>query len=193
MDMDRNCNSTKSEKAWFAVKVRERFERTVSRTIESKDIETFLPVYSVPSRRTDRTKMLEAPLFPGYAFCRIDPTCRLPILTIPGVQHFVGFGRFPSPIPDSEIESLRILARSRIAGSPGPCISRGERVRVEVGPLRGMEGVLLAFGKHLHQLVVCVELLQRSVAVTVDRDAVVPLDAPRRDIRPPDFEVRLEL
>src|SRR5437588_5498880 len=43
----------------------------------------------------------------------------------------------------------------------------GQRVRVEYGPLSGLEGFLLNF-KGRYRLVLSVSLLQRSVAVEVD-------------------------
>jgi transcription antitermination factor NusG len=167
-------------KFWFAIKVRERFERSVSGTMESKDIETFLPAYPVPRRWTDRVKVLEVPLFAGYVFCRIDPADRAQVLTIPGVHYFVGAGRVPMPVADSEIESIRTLIQSNATLSCRPYLSQGERVRVDDGPLRGVEGVLLEGGQDdADQLVVSIELLQRSVGVAIDRDSLTPLQPAR--------------
>jgi hypothetical protein len=44
----------------------------------------------------------------------------------------------------------------------------GERVRLQVGPLVGAEGIFLRV-KEEYQLVVSVTLLQRSVSVTVEK------------------------
>jgi hypothetical protein len=41
-------------------------------------------------KRSDRTKKLDLPLFPGYVFCCFDANKRLPILTTPGVVKVVG-------------------------------------------------------------------------------------------------------
>jgi hypothetical protein len=49
-------------------------------------------------------------------------------------------------------------------------------VRVERGPLRGVDGLLIR-AKDSARLVIGVTLLQRSVAVEVDPDTVVPLRA----------------
>lgn len=166
---------------WFALKVRERYERAISDAIAGKDIETFLPAYSVRRQWSDRVKKHEVPLFAGYVFCRVEPAERMPILTIPGVHYFVGIGHEPEPIGDSEIESIRALIRSGVAPFPRAYLAEGERVRVEDGPLRGVEGVLLREG-NADQLVVSIELLHRSVAVTLDRDSVAPLECRRHGI-----------
>jgi transcription antitermination factor NusG len=47
-------------------------------------------------------------------------------------------------------------------------------VRVESGPLRGMEGILSEFRRQ-HRLVLSVTLLQRSIAVEVDSAWVIPV------------------
>jgi hypothetical protein len=49
-------------------------------------------------------------------------------------------------------------------------------VRIEDGPLRGVEGVLLKEKESL-RLVLGVELLQRSIAVELEPESIVPLRA----------------
>jgi transcription antitermination factor NusG len=56
---------------------------------------------------------------------------------------------------------------SRIPNQPWPFLKVGERVRIEAGPLRGLEGVLVEF-KGNRRLILSVSLLQRSVAVEMD-------------------------
>ena len=48
-------------------------------------------------------------------------------------------------------------------------------MRIERGPLRGIEGALIR-EKNSFQLVIGVELLQRSIAVQLDADFVVPIN-----------------
>jgi hypothetical protein len=50
----------------------------------------------------------------------------------------------------------------------------GQRVRLQAGPLQGAEGIFLR-DKDEYHLVVSITLLQRSVSVVVEKDAVVPL------------------
>jgi len=63
---------------------------------------------------------------------------------------------------------------------PWPFLRIGQRVRVEYGALRDVEGILLQT-KGTQRLVLSVSLLQRSVAVEVDRDCVTPLNVRGRD------------
>jgi transcription antitermination factor NusG len=54
----------------------------------------------------------------------------------------------------------------------------GDRVRINSGPLLGLEG-LLTDVKGSHRLVLSVSLLQRSVAVEIDSAFVTALARPR--------------
>src|SRR5580658_10194171 len=92
---------------WFAVRVKSRCEKVVATIARNKGFEEFLPLYQSRSRWSDRLKAIELPLFPGYIFCRLDPRQRLPLLTIPGVLHFVGVGKVPTAIDDAEIAGIQ--------------------------------------------------------------------------------------
>ena len=82
---------TPSAFPWYALQVRTRQEASVSDQLGGQGYERFLPMYKVRRRWSDRIKEMNAPLFPGYLFCRFDPHDRLPILKTPGVIQIVGF------------------------------------------------------------------------------------------------------
>jgi transcription antitermination factor NusG len=163
--------------SWYAVRVRTNAEKSVSVALRAKGYEEYLPLYQHNSRWTDRFKILERPLFPGYVFCRLDPTFRRPLLTVPGVNGIVGFGRAFAPIEDSEIEAVRRVVLAGLPAMRGPFLASGQRVRIRSGPLDGVEGVLTRI-KNTLCVVVSITILQRSVAVEVDRDCLEPLPGP---------------
>jgi transcription antitermination factor NusG len=113
-------------------------------------------------------KEVEVPLFAGYVFCRLQLSNRLPILTIPGVVTIVGNGKTPIAIDETEIANLQSTVKSGVPAEPWPFIQIGQRVRIERGPLCGLEGILLDFRGH-QRLILSVTLLQRSVSVDVER------------------------
>ena len=133
-----------------------------------------MPVYKSSRRWSDRVKALELPLFPGYVFCRLNPQHRLPILTIPGALYFAGNGKVPVPIDDAEIAAIQTAVHSGLPTEPYAFLEVGQRVRLEVGPLTGMEGILVEASDR-QRLVVSVTLLKRSVAVTVERHWAKPV------------------
>jgi transcription antitermination factor NusG len=152
---------------WYALQVRSRHEMGVAGHLRGIGYEEFLPLYKCRKRWSDRIKEVQAPLFPGYLFCRFDPQNRLPILKTPGVIQIVGYNRQPIPVDEDEVKSIQTLVTSGIPNQPWPFLKVGERVQIEAGPLRGLEGVLTEF-KGNRRLILSVSLLQRSVAVEMD-------------------------
>jgi transcription antitermination factor NusG len=139
-----------------------------------KGYEAYLPLYRSGRRWSDRVKQLDLPLFPGYLFCRFDVLDRLPILTTPGVISVVGAGKTPIPVDDEEIEAVRAILRSGLAARPCPFLQVGSKVYIERGPLTGLEGIIANTDK-VYRLIVSVNLLQRSVAVEIDREWARPI------------------
>ena len=168
-----NCPAPYS---WFALQVRARQEFRVSEHLRSNGYERYLPHYKCSKRWSDRIKEVETPLFPGYLFCRFDPLYRLPILKIPGVIQVVGFNRQPVPVNEDEIRAIQAVVDSGLPSQPYPYLEVGDKVRIESGPLRGLEGLLVEFQGN-HRLVLSVTLLQRSVAVNIDSACVTSLRA----------------
>ncbi len=166
---------------WFALRVKSRYEKLVATMANNKGFEEFLPLYEARNRWSDRIKSVELPLFPGYVFCRLNPQYRLPLLTIPGVLHFVGIGKTPVPLEDAEIAAIQAAVQSGLSTEPWPFLQAGQRVRLQEGPLAGMEGIFVGTCKQ-DRLVVSVTLLKRSVAVTIERHWATPVDASGRPL-----------
>jgi transcription antitermination factor NusG len=154
---------------WYALRIQSKLGNIASATLCGKGYEVYLPLYRSRRRWSDRVKQLDVPLFPGYMFCRFDPRDRLPVLTTAGVISVVGAGKTPIPIDDAEVEAIRSILRSELAAQPWPFLGVGSKVYIERGPLAGLEGMITNSDK-VYRLVVSVTLLQRSVAVEIERD-----------------------
>lgn len=156
---------------WFVLTVKPQHEKVAARVLRDKGWEDFLPLYRSRRRWSDRLKEIELPLFAGYVFCRFAPEDRAPVLRTPGVRSIVTFDGRPAPVSDEEIAAMRQAAGSGLPVEPWPFLRAGQPVRIERGPLSGLRGVLVR-AKDNWRVVVSVELLQRSVAVEVDRNAL---------------------
>jgi len=167
---------------WFALQVRTRHEAGVAEQLSGQGYERFLPLCKLRKRWSDRIKEVEAPLFPGYLFCRFNPHDRLPILKTPGVMQIVGFNNGPAAVDELEIRSIQTLVAASVPYQPWPFLTAGDRVRIESGPLLGLEGILTDV-RRSNRLVLSVTLLQRSVAVEID-SALVTAVSPSRPRQP---------
>jgi len=111
---------------------------------------------------------MQKPLFPGYVFCCFDVTKRLPVLMAPGVVHIVSCGRIPQPVDEREMSAVLSIVQSGLTVKPHRFPLIGQSVELDRGPLAGAQGVILSYlGEE--EFVVSVSLLQRSIAVNVDR------------------------
>jgi transcription antitermination factor NusG len=172
-----NQSKSSNNLSWFALQIRSRWEGTAAGLLRGKGMETLLPTYTTKRKWSDRYKVVEAPLFPGYVFCRFDVHNRLPVLITPGVISVVGRGKTPVAVDDAEILSIQAAIGSGIQMEPWPYVEIGERVRIKDDVLDGMEGILTSF-KGSDRVIISVTLLRRSVALEIDRSRITPLGSP---------------
>jgi len=159
---------------WYAVSVRPRHEKLVTRHLEYQGLNHFLPVYRSVRRWKDRRKELDMALFPGYVFVNLDLRDRLRVLRAPGAVQFVTFQGQPAAIPDSEIRALEASLSAGLRVQPHPYLRQGARVRLKRGPLVGAEGIMIR-RKERFRLVLSIDLIMRSVMFEVDEADVEPL------------------
>src|SRR6201995_1611656 len=160
----------------YAIRVRLNYEKPVAAALRGKGFQEFLPLIRSKRQWSDRVKIMDLPLFPGYLFCRLDLDARLPLLTTPGFLYLVGVGKTPEPVDELEIAGIRAVLRSGLTVTPWPNLVVGQKVRLKHGPLRGLEGVLTRIGNR-HRIYVSVTLLKRSISVEVDPEWVQPVSA----------------
>lgn len=141
----------------------------VAAAVRTKGFEEFLPLYQCRHHWSDRLKLVDVPLFPGYLFCRFNAEDRLAILTIPRVMHLVGIGNVPVTIDDEEISAIRAAVRAQAIIKPWPFLESGQRVRLASGPLVGLEGFLIETNRQ-PGIVMGLTALKQSVAVKIERN-----------------------
>ncbi len=164
--------SSRTEAQWFAVYTRARHEQKVAEQITKLGYQSFLPRYRALSKRKDRKKMIQSPIFPGYIFAKINPVELNQLLSLPGAIRILGKKGKPFPIPEEEIESVKILVEAEADIEPHPYLRAGDKVKIVSGPLKGVVGWLLRVETKLSLLVVSVSILNRSVAFELSDEVV---------------------
>jgi transcription antitermination factor NusG len=168
--------ASRNDSGWWALYTRHQHEKAVAEVLLAKGFEVFLPLYESIRRWKDRDKVLSMPLFPCYVFVRGGLDRRLQVVTTPGVHMILFSGENVAIIPEVEIQAIRAAAEGPFQFEPHPFLKCGERVRVNQGPLEGIEGVLVR-KKNLHRLVLSVDMLAQSVAVEIGAADVEPAGA----------------
>jgi transcription termination/antitermination protein NusG len=161
---------------WFALQTKPRNEKKTESLLRQKGYECFMPTYKLKRKWSDRTVAIDSPLFPGYVFCRFSSSALGKAISTQGVIRIVGFGGKPAEVAAEEIEALQLLAGSDVLREPWKYLPDGIVVLVETGPLAGIQGVIRA-DENRRQLIISVTLLQRSVAIQLDKDTAVAVVA----------------
>ena len=159
---------------WYVLYTRCHHELRVAKHLAKEDFAVLFPKYRAWSRRKDRRKIIELPLFPGYLFVQTDPfpSCFAKILETPGLARLLGNGNGPEPVAQHEMESILILLSSDRALEPHPYFQEGNQIVVVSGPLKGAVGYIEELVPSKRKLVISVELLGRSVAVHLSDELV---------------------
>ena len=80
----------------------------------------------------------------------------------------VGFKGTPVPANEDEIASLMILDGTDRTVQNREYMNKGDRVMIMEGPLKGLTGYYIGHKSKDEKVVVSVELLQRSIEVTIE-------------------------
>jgi transcription antitermination factor NusG len=163
---------------WFAIWTHSHCEQLVHDQLRAKDFHAFLPIVRIWSRRSGARRLIARPMFPGYLFIHhmMDKAGYIEILKTKGITRILG-GRWDrlTPVADAEIEALQRVITTDQLVLPHPYMREGQRVRIDAGPLAGIEGIFVRSRPNRGLLVLSVNLVHQSVAVEVDCTAVIPI------------------
>jgi len=158
---------------WYAVHTRSRHEDRVYIGLVQKSIHVFLPKIEMWSRRKDRRKKIQIPMFPGYLFVELfslDNQTKLNVLKTFGVVRILGNpkGAEPIAVPDAKIEAIQRIIQSKVEVHQIQYPKVGEPAMITDGPFAGIEGVVVSTDYSKELFVISFELLQRSVAIKLE-------------------------
>lgn len=163
---------------WYAIKTRSRHEKIAETALEGRGFEVFLPLYKTLRIWSDRRRELLVPLFSGYLFvkCEMNSSIKTQILnSSKGVVSIIGFRGKSIPVPDREIESIKLLLQKNDKVTPIARIVKGKKVRIISGPLKGVEGIFKEL-KGKRKIICLIELLGRSVEAEFLEGDIIPVN-----------------
>ncbi len=156
------------EESWYVIRVRSQAEQLVQVGLHKKDFEVLNPTYQALSIRKDRRKVLSKPIFKGYMFFRalLDSEKHLEILKTTGVVEILKNRKGPTPVPDEQVENVRILEKHVGDCFHGTDLVVGDTVFVRDGPLTGLRGVIDRMNRN--KLYIHVDAIPGSVMIEVE-------------------------
>jgi transcription antitermination factor NusG len=143
-------NISHSNKHWYALYTRPRWEKKVYYELVDRGISAYLPVIKTLKQWSDRKKMVEEPLFKSYIFVHVGPNEYYEALKTIGAVRYITFQGKPAAIPQQEIEAIKAYINegdARIEYTDR--YSVGDRVEIRFGAMKGLAGKLIDLqGKH---------------------------------------------
>jgi transcription antitermination factor NusG len=133
-----------TQKYWFVVYTRSKWEKKVVELLSKKGIENYCPLVKVIKQWADRKKKVEEPLFNSYVFVHASAAEHLPIQQTDGIVNFVYWLGKPAIVKDNEIEIIKSYLNNSYSLSVEKMqVNIHDSVRIINGPLIQREGFVL--------------------------------------------------
>jgi len=152
---------------WYAVYTNPRAEKLVYSRLVETGIETYLPLQKTYRQWSDRKKLVEKPLLSSYLFVKVVPVDFPKVYRTPGVVKFVSFEGSPVPIPQYQIDTLRLLIDSNAEIEvTSDIFEMGDHVKVTTGSLAGLTGELVKRGGR-KKVVIRIDSLEQNIILSI--------------------------
>ena len=153
-------------------KVRKSLERRIAAS-EARDLmgKIMIPTEQISEIRSGKKRVSERKFFPGYILLEMELNERTYLLvkTTPGVTGFIGLGRQPSSLPDTEVDGiLKKSIETQAKPSPKVIFESGEQVRVTDGPFVNFNGTVDEVRPEKGKVKVSVSIFGRSTPVELE-------------------------
>jgi transcription antitermination factor NusG len=123
---------------WFVAHTKPRCEKKLMRFCLREALAATLPRYKAAHKYRGKTVVFEKPLFPGYVFLQIQNSQRGTVLQsdcVANLLDVIDQGQFQRQLAEI-LGALETGLEIRLA----PRIGEGMKVKIQNGPLRGIEG-----------------------------------------------------
>jgi transcriptional antiterminator RfaH len=152
---------------WYPVYTHPRAEKKAHQALLNKGIETYLPLRRQLKQWSDRKKWVDEPFIKSYLFVHIAEHEQTEVLMTRGISRFIYFGSKIAPMPDRQIDDLKLLMTSSLELEiTEENLLPGEKIIIKAGPLKGMTGEIISY-RSQRQLALRLENLGCSVIIQV--------------------------
>jgi transcriptional antiterminator NusG len=172
-------NSTENENAkWYVVHTTSGHEVRIAETLrqrvetmklEDKIFELLVPTQDRVIIRGGKKATVKEKIFPGYLLIKMvmdDPTW-LAVRTTPGITGFVGAGKTPTPLSETEVSNIQKFI-SAPAKRFKTRFSEGEAVKITDGPFSDFLGTINEIDEEKGKVKVLVSIFGRETPVELD-------------------------
>lgn len=118
-------------------------------------------------------KWVDEPLLKSYIFVKVNSVNYIKVLKVDGLLHFITFENRAVPIPESQINAIRLLLGQGmelevVSGK----IDAGEAIEVQAGPLIGLRGEMIEY-RGSRKVLVRLGEIGHGILVTISPDFLI--------------------
>jgi transcription antitermination factor NusG len=141
---------------WFAIYTKPRWEKKVNQLLTDKGVECYCPLNKVKRKWSDRTKIIEEPLFKSYVFVKVTEEERTKVRLTNGVVNFVYWNGKPAIVREKEIQIIKLF------------LDEHENVQVRPMDLTVQQRVLIISGTFMDRTATVLDVRKKEVKVSID-------------------------
>lgn len=169
-----------SEKRWYVIHTQTGSEEKAKAGLESRmastDLKNYISEIVVPTEqvsevRGGKKRITARKFFPGYIMVKMEMSKESWYLvkTTPGITGFIGPGRKPTPISESEVDAiLQRTEDTETKPMPKTVFDVGESIRIAQGPFANFNGSVMEVYPDRGKLKVSVSIFGRSTLVEME-------------------------
>lgn len=166
--------ASKSTLNWYVLYTKPRHEKKVAERLSEAGYTTYCPLYKVKRQWSDRTKIVEEPLFRSYIFILIEDHKRKEVFTFPGTERYLFWLRRPATVRTVEIEAIqKWLGHYDHESLEVEDITPGTLVRITSGQFMNEEAILL--DQTRYKAVVQLKELGIQLSLDLHKNELLPL------------------
>jgi len=164
-----------SLRLWWVCHCKPRCEKKFAALMQAHGFEHYLPLVTSERRYGARIKVFTKPLFPGYVFAEVPPE-KKPLIY---QQDLLARAFEVEDVPHllAQLDDIRALLSSGLDFTLKPLLTKGRRVRIISGPLKGVEGFVESpeaerkhgsgSGGKTSDVLLSIDVLQQGILVPV--------------------------
>ena len=158
---------------WYVASTKPREDNIARCNLERLGVETFCPQLKQNKIIRRKRQTVVGPLFPGYLFVRFNfDTHYRAVSYAQGVRGLVTFGAVPARVEMETIDSIKSRLEDGCLTIQPPVFLPGQTVRIQEGPLQGLEAIFEREVSGRERAVLLLNALSYQAHVVVDIENV---------------------
>ena len=127
--------------SWYVLYTKPRHEKKLAERLQSEGWTVYCPLKKTTKQWSDRKKVVEEALFPGFIFIQCQEQDRDQVFVHASAVRYLYWLRKPAVVRSEEIESIRHwMGEVNDTSITVESIPVGSKVRLSAGPLMGQLG-----------------------------------------------------